>query len=49
MRDANSALESRMVSLDKTYMDLQKELLRSQELLAQEVRKNEQLWADYNA
>lgn len=49
MRDVNSALESRISSLDKTYLDLQKELLRSQELLAQEVKKNEQLWADYNA
>ena len=49
VRNNNAALQEKIASLDAEYDRLANELRDQQRLLDDEIKKNEQLWAQYNA
>ena len=47
MIQQNNQLESNLTTLDSQYQNLQESIVQQNILLAAEIKRNQQIWADY--
>lgn len=47
MIQQNNQLESNLTALDSQYQNLQESIVQQNILLAAEIKRNQQIWADY--
>jgi len=48
VKEQNSALQSKIKDLDTQYAQLQEQIMSQSSMLEAEIKRNEQLWAQYN-